>query len=618
MSKLGEELVKRGLVSLQNISATLDIQKSKKADGNISLLGDLLIEQGLIKEEVLDKVIKETNEPIEKGKEWGFILKHLIIGIGSENYKVVKKHQAENDGLHLSAVLDKLKFMTYEAQTRYFVSLMRPFVKNLKIGDIEKVTVSKAGTKQTYIYEGSPVFLYWMPRVEIDTLQVIVSKEEYEKIISAEQEVKSIQQVGTLHSELRFSVEEMVADACAKEASDIHIIPKKKDYYIYFRIEGDLVIQREYTLDIELGRKLVFAFKNLASPFSIGSFSTDDRREVKDGRIELNNICGGVDLRIVVLPDGKLDDEELVARIIRKKTLQKVSLVEQGYFEEDVKVMMRAFRRKGGLFITSGITGSGKTTLNAQLLLHDSERKIETIEDPIEYSLPNTNICQHQINKPKDGPQLGFTELVKGFKRGDPDLMFVGEIRRDLDLILSIIEASHAGQLVMSTLHIRSGFDIYTALNEIFNIDYYTMASLIVYSHNQSLVKCLCNKCKIEDKDKQNANTLKEFKDDFPYIVKDELEDFLSNPPKTYIHNSSGCSFCKETGYKGRTVIYEYFYPDVKFVAWLLKENPNRYEIEMRACSGVQRSGVNKLQIFIKKLKLGLVDASARTIKELM
>lgn len=619
MKKLGDVLLQKNLVSPENIEKALIIQKKRKVGGELVLLGDILLEQKFIEESVLHSIIREIAPQVSPGKEYGYINSCIQAGIGEDDYKTAMKFHKENEDLNFLQVLDKLDYMKFKSQKRYIVGVMKPFVSDVVVGVPEKFTVRKIEGKLTYFYEEKRVMLGWYPKIGISSHQVVVSREEYEFLTKAETEgAKDHESKGTFGGELPYSVHDIVADACNRNSSDVHIIPKATGYYVYFRIDGVLELQRKYTLDIDRGRSLVFAFKNIAANSSFGGFVSDDKRSVKDGRMQLDETCGGVDARIVLLPDGRLHDEELVARIIRKTTLEQIPLNVQGYFDEDIKIIEKAFHRKSGLFLTSGETGSGKTTFNAQLLLRDTTRKIETIEDPIEYTLPNTNICQHQIYIPKEGPKVGFTELVKGFKRGDPDLILVGEIRRDPALLLSVIEAANAGQLVMSTVHIRSAFEIYRAMQEIFGIDYYTMASLILYSHNQSLVRCLCDKCRIEDKDKTNYKTLIEFKDDFPYIVKDELENFLANPFKTYLHNPSGCDHCGGKGYKGRTPIYEYFYPNVKFVKWLLEKVPTRYEIEENACSGHERNGVNKLQIYMRKLKEGVVDANINTIKELM
>ena len=619
--KLGELLVEKKLVSEDVIKKALIMQEKRKKEGNLFLLGEILLELGAIKDEELYAAIRTIIPSISQFQEYGYISQAIKASIGSSAYLDLQKSQSNNKELHILDIIDKnIEYLRFKTQKRLIVSLMKPYVPQAIVGVPEKLTVKIVAGKQVFYYEEKQVHVDWHPKIIIPGTQVILSKQEY-IFLTAKPDTDTKdghESKETFKGEIPYSVHDIVSDACYQGASDLHIIPKQTDYYVYFRIQGQLSFQSKYTLDLERGRNLIFAFKNIGASSTFGQYLADDKRQIKDARMELTETCGGVDLRIVVIPTGNMRDEELVGRIIRKAGLEKKSLEEQGYFAEDAVIIEKAFWRQGGLFLTSGKTNSGKTTLNAQLLMTDNERKWETTEDPIEYAIPNKNVCQHQTFMPKDGPQVGFAELVKGYKRGDPDGVMVGEIRQDEALIRSTIEASHAGQLVMGTVHIGSAFEIYDAMAEVFNIPYFTSARLILYSHNQSLVKCLCNKCRVIDRDKVNYNALNNIKAELPYIIKDELEIFLENSFQTYTANPSGCSECDGTGYKGRTPIYEYVYPNVKFVKWLLDEHPDRYAIESRACSGNQKIGVNKLQIFMRKLKAGTIDAGHHTLRELM
>ncbi|OGS70694.1 MAG: hypothetical protein A3F91_09275 [Flavobacteria bacterium RIFCSPLOWO2_12_FULL_35_11] len=617
MSKLGEILILKNLVSKSQIDSALEIQKKRKALGNIVLLGDILLEKGAIEKQDLYSAVRELAPDILSGREavTAYVMRCIAFSLG-DGYLQSISFQKTNE-MHLFEIFDKLGYMTFKSQKIYITGLMKPFIEDLEVGVLEKFTRLHENGNPIYFYDGKKVHIDFIPKLNLGLRQIILSKDEYNIILnSSVKEVLEHDSKGTFNGELPYSVHSIVADACAQNCSDIHIIPKTTDYYIFFRIDGEFVLQPKYTLDAERGRSLVFAFKKLGSG---GSFRADDTREVKDARVTLGETCGGVDARIVLNPDGqRMGDEELVARIFKTKKLERIPLEEQGYFKEDVKVIERAFRRSNGLFLLSGVTGSGKTTLAMQLLMGDTQRKWETIEDPIEYIIPNKNICQHQINTPKDGATLGFNELVTGFKRADPDGLLIAEIRRNPTLLLAIIEAANAGQLVVSTVHIRSAFEIYRAMSEIFKIEYFTTSSLIIFSHNQLLLKSLCQNCRVEDTKKSNHSSLLKYRDELPYFVKDELNDYLENPFKTYLKNPAGCAECGASGFKGRTPVYEYFYPDVDFIKWLLDEEPDRYEIEKRVCSGNNRLGVNKLQIFLRKLEAGIFEADSKTIEKLM
>lgn len=616
--RIGDILVLRGVLKEEDLQGALKIQKTKMGLGDIQLLGSILVEQGLVSQIVIDEIVQANIEPPE-GKEYSFITSKIKELVGEEAFNSAKRSVGKERGdNHIFLMLDRLGTAKLRSQKKFIYDLMRPFVPTLILGIQDKISTSVSENKRSYIYDGQLVDVVWYPKINSSLPQVLVSRLEWDELTNVDLNEKHHDRKSGA-KELPFSVEEIINDALVKNASDIHIVFKETGYPIFFRIDGDLVHQKKYTdymLSLEKGQDLIHAFKNLASTYT-GSFYADDILEVKDGRIVFSEINGGVDARIVLLPDGKREEEELVARLFSRKAMKKIPLPEQGYYPDDAKIIEKAFQRRNGFLIISGITGAGKTQLAGQLLLGDNERKIETIENPIEYLLPNLNICQHQINIPKEGAPLDYAELVTGFKRGDPDVIYISEIRRDAGLFLSAVEAAYSGQLVVSTIHINSAFDIFKALKEVFAVDYFTTSSLILYSHNQFLVKKLCD-CKIEDNSMQNKNTLEKIKEELPYSVTDMLDEFIKNPTTTYIKNPSGCHKCSGTGYVGRTPIYEYFYPTVKFVRWLIDTEPDRYKIEHEACSGVTPIGVNKLQTFVRKLKDGVIDASPQTLKSLM
>lgn len=620
--KIGDLLLRGRLATQSQIDMALEIQAKRKSSGDLYLLGEILVENKVVDEAILFEAIRRFPMRPSPGQEYGYISMEIKRSIGAKDMLSISQIQNNNREQHLLDIMAKsLDYMSYKTQKRIIVNLMKPWIKNIVVGYPEKITTKKDGISGElhYYYEGKKIKLDFFPKLNVDETQVIVSKYEFDMLTkNMTENGRDHESKGTFGGDMPYSVHDLASDACKQGASDIHIVPKQTDYFIFFRIKGVLVSQKKYTLDIDRGRNLIYAFKNLAANVTFGGFLADDKREIKDGRIELVETCGGIDLRVVLLPTGGLHDEELAGRIIRKTSLEKKPLTELGYFTEDARIIEKAFRRRGGLFLVSGKTNSGKTTLNAQLLVSDTVRKWETIEDPIEYVIPNSNICQHQTYMPKEGPQVGFSELVKGFKRADPDGIMIGEIRNDKSLVRSVVEAAHAGQLVVSTAHISSCFEIWKAFHEVFDVEYYTSASIILYSHNQTLVPHLCDKCRIEDRDKKNVNSLNNIKDELPYIVKDALDDFLANPSKTYVHNPSGCEHCGGSGYKGQTPIYEYIYPDVHFVKWLMDTEPDRYAIESKACTGNKAVGVNKLSIFIRKLKLGIVDANPETLKEIL
>jgi len=622
MQKHKEHLLASNKVTRADVESASLIQLKRRAEGEIESLGRILIGQGRLKELDFHEIIRIECGPlvktIKKEEEFGYILDQIELHIGKDSLRNAKENKkATADPSNLLVVLNKLRLATSKSQKIFIYDLFKPFISDLILARSEKITVNNTGGKNVYLHDGQPVKLVFIPEIGSHFPQALLSAEEYFLITEAKSVI--VEEDDETEDDMPFSVSSIVSDAYSQEASDIHFVPDTKSYYVFFRIEGDLILQPRYTLDSKHGVKLVKALKGNASTTSGSGFDADNNRIVQDGRISVEEVSG----RIVTLPDGALLDEELVCRVNRKTVLERTSLEKQGYFEEDAEILHRAFNRQNGFFIISGITGSGKTTLAAQLLMTDTIRKWETVENPIENIIPNPNICQHQIYLPKDPTnqeRMGYLDLVTGFKRADPNGIYIGEIRREDGLVLAAIEAAYAGQLVMSTLHIRNAFEIYRAFKEVFGLDYYTTASLVIFSQNQSLVKTLCD-CKIKDKDGKNKTELNKYKDELSYIVKDELQQFIDDETiqdTTYIKNPEGCSKCNHTGYKGRTILYEYFYPTTEFKKWLLDNEPDPYSIEQKTCSGDGRIGVNKLQTFIRKLKHGIIDVSPATIRELL
>lgn len=535
-----------------------------------------------------------------------YVVQVIIERIGRQKYydALKKAHEIQK---HLFEALHLLGILPYYEQ----VKLIEESLKWLFGDEILAVDPSKiAIIEGKFYYDGEEVEVKWLPSLLANKKQIIVSIEDFNTLHRLRRERTTEVEV-----ELPFTFEDVIREAYESGASDVHVIYDEDGYYhVFFRIDGFLIEQPKFLLDEERGEKFIRQIKIEASKYTKGKFSVDDLRKVFDARIEYENLVGtqGVDVRLVFIPDGRLQKQEVVARILRKQRIEGRTLLELGYYPEDAKVIERASKRLGGLFIISGITNSGKSTTLATIVASlPKYKKIETVEDPIEYVIPNPNVCQHQVYEPLDeSEKVSFNEYVKAFKRADPDVIMISEIRKNPELVSALIEASRAGQTIFSTIHVNSAFEIYRAFEEMFGIDKRTIISLILFSMNQILVPKLCESCKVVDEG-ENLRRLEELKDELPFAVLEPLERFLRERPKTY--RAKGCEKCKGTGYSGRVLIYEYFYPNVKFLEWLSQGDPSRYEIERKVYElGI---GKNKLETFIRRLREGVIDVSDWTLK---
>ena len=605
-AKLGEVLVEKGLVDPSVVDEALKVQRELRKKGVRKRIGEILVERGYIDEkdlkEALGDLIRENI--LGEGGEWLYVLKRLREKIGEEDFDRAVEHR-NRLGSHILEVLDVLGIMTYAEQVRFIYELFAPVVEKLYIKDVSDIIIKEGKRYALIDGEEVEVEVVWCPKVNESRPQVLVSIEDFEKLKRIEQKIAE------KHLSTNVPFKEIVRDALEQGASDIHIVYKEDYYWVFFRLDGRLVVQDKYLFSAKEGMDFIREVKIEAAEFTKGKFNADEHRIAQDARVFYSDMGErGVNVRLEFIPDGTLKHTSLVARIQRRERFRKVSLVSLGYEKEDARVILEASKRGGGLYIVSGITGSGKSTLVASVVSQiEEERKVVTIEDPIEYILENRNVEQHQIYVPEDEKyKMDFLDYIKAFKRADPDVIFVGEIRRDPSLVDAIIESSQAGQLVFSTIHIKSAFDVYRAFWELFRVDYYTIANLIIFSLNQSLVPRLCECRKPSSSPEKLLRDFEARMKYFPYIFKEKPLEELKRAVKEglILYEPGGCEKCRGTGFLSRVPVYEYFYPDPHFVEWAIKNEPSRFEIEKRVCE--EGLGVNKLQIFLKKVLKGEVS----------
>ena len=308
-------------------------------------------------------------------------------------------------------------------------------------------------------------------------------------------------------------VNEFLQDGLAQRASDIHIEPFEKSFRIRYRIDGLLREARVSGKIRQLASSLISRVKVMAS-LDIG-----ERRLPQDGRIKIKHGAEELDLRVSVIPSSA--GEAIVLRIL--KPLALLDLVELGFDAETLGKIRSHLAKPHGMILVTGPTGSGKTTTLYACLkeLNSVERKILTIEDPIEYKLPG--ILQMQVN-PKIG--LTFAKALRSMLRHDPDILMVGEIR-DPETAEIAIRSALTGHLVLSTLHTNDASSAVTRLLEM-GIEPYLAASSVEAVLAQRLVRKLC-------------------------------------PP---------CDKCQGTGYFGRTALYEFMMMNESIRSLILEERP--------------------------------------------
>lgn len=332
---------------------------------------------------------------------------------------------------------------------------------------------------------------------------------------------------------IRF-VNEIIHQAVEDKATDIHIEPQAEELRIRYRVDGGLVSipvpdnLRRYQ-DAVISRMKIMSKLNIS-----------ERRRPQDGRINYKSADSEIDIRLSTVPT--LYGESVSLRLLNKKS-KPLSFVQLGLPEEDRGTIDEVLALPHGIVLVTGPTGAGKSTsLNAFIReVNSSDKRVITIEDPVEYEVEGVN--QIQVNNEID---FGFAQALRHVLRQDPDIIMVGEMR-DAETAEIGIQASLTGHLVFSTLHTNDAPGALTRLIDM-GIEPFLIASAIEMVIAQRLVRRLCRQC---------SETV-------PFPEEEMLETMKAlrlDPSKgkgvTTIQRPVGCSQCRNTGYSGRVGLYE-------------------------------------------------------------
>jgi general secretion pathway protein E len=348
-------------------------------------------------------------------------------------------------------------------------------------------------------------------------------------------------------------VNAMIAQAVEKRASDIHIEPFEKEFRVRYRIDGVLVNQDPPPRDLKaaiISRVKLMARLNIA-----------ERRLPQDGRIKIKTLGREVDLRVSTLPT--LYGESVVMRLLDRSAGDFYDLERLGFDAHMLSRMEYYTSLPHGIFLVTGPTGSGKsTTLYAALKrINQSDKKIITIEDPVEYQMDGIN--QLHVNT-----QIGltFASGLRHIVRQDPDVIMVGEIR-DRETADIAIRASLTGHFVYSTLHTNDAPSAITRLTDM-GVENYLITSSLVAVMAQRLVRVICAECK------GPAGT----------AITPEGETIA-------VFRGAGCDTCFGTGYRGRIGIFELMELNEE-----LRGNIMRNEDASKITSAARRNGMHNLR----------------------
>jgi type IV pilus assembly protein PilB len=350
-------------------------------------------------------------------------------------------------------------------------------------------------------------------------------------------------------------VEIILAGALATSASDIHIEPEEKGAVLRYRLDGVLHIILHFdheTYDLVINRlKLLSGLK------------INVRNNAQDGRFSVTIKEDTIDLRVSTLPGSH--GESAVMRVLNQKSIR-VSIEELGIEPKLLEILMREIDRPNGMILTTGPTGSGKTTTLYSFLrkVYTPELKIITIENPVEYHLDG--IVQSQTDAARG---FTFSEGLRSAVRQDPDIIMVGEIR-DNETASTAIDAALTGHLVFSTLHTNSAAGAYTRLIDL-GINPKVLTSALTVSIAQRLARKLCEHCKERGPAKPDDKVLLE-------KILATITDREHPTTVEKLWYAPGCDRCNQTGFKGRIGIYEAILSNQKIEA-ALSAYPSEREI---------------------------------------
>ncbi len=334
-------------------------------------------------------------------------------------------------------------------------------------------------------------------------------------------------------------VDEIIDKAIARQSTDIHIEPEEKLLRVRYRMDG--ILQQGESLPNETTSSVLTRFK------LISAMDITERRRPQDGRFSRMKGKQRVDFRVSTMPTAY--GENIVIRLLDRGSVN-LNLRSLGVDEDSVEKVSKIVNLSHGMLLVSGPTGSGKTTtLYSMILMIDSlARKVITVEDPIEYKLPL--IRQSQVDH-----EIGYTfaEGLRTILRQDPDVILVGEIR-DPETGDIAVKSSMTGHMVFSSIHTNSAIASIRRLNDL-GVEKYLISSTLTAVLAQRLVRVICPKCKE------------------PYPATKAERNWLGIDGKEVnLYRGIGCGACHNTGYSGRTVVFELFVMDDDFVDLLSRD----------------------------------------------
>ncbi|OLB93604.1 MAG: type IV-A pilus assembly ATPase PilB [Candidatus Rokubacteria bacterium 13_1_40CM_68_15] len=561
-------------------------------------LGDLLVAEGLVKQEQLQRALAEQKGTTEK---LGSVLVRLklvneeqLTGFLSRQYGIpsITLSQLDIDPGILRLVPPQIA-KKYEvlpvkrAANTLTLAMADPtnvfalddvsFMTNLQVLPVVASQASiRRAIERNYDSQGTAItdVLTELSEDQVSNVEVVDDDEERSGKVDVFELKESADEAPVVKL-----VNMVLVDAIQKGASDIHWEPYEKVFRIRFRIDG--VLHESLSPPKRLEAAIISRLKIMSS------LDIAERRVPQDGRIKLRHHTREIDFRVSVLPT--IFGEKAVLRILDKDALQ-LDLTKLGFDAGSLEQFEKVIRQPYGMILITGPTGSGKTTTlySAIHTINSPAHNIMTAEDPVEYNLKGVN--QVQIN---DSIGRTFASALRAFLRQDPDVILVGETR-DLETAQISIRAALTGHLVFSTLHTNDSPSTIARLIDM-GIPPFLVASSLLLVMAQRLGRKVCTECRE------------------PYEADEEslvpYGHVLTGLGRTQFYKGRGCAACSFTGMKGRVALYEVM-PVTQEIRGLILKNAAVTDIRAMA----QAQGMKTL----RQAGLLKVLAGTTTVEEVL
>jgi len=509
---LGERLLKKGLLTEEQLELALREQTSTGA-----LLGNVLHSLGFVSQEaIIETLAQEAGVECIKIKEYdvsdtaiklvpeALARKHKIIPLSVDN-GTIKVAMAN---IFDVAVIDELQGLT-----KYYVDVAAATEDDIREALNRYYGTSGAATEGATIVEESG--------------EAIEAQIE-ENIRAAERETETGEGAAdvVLVAPVIKLMDLLITYAVKQDATDLHIEPDEKLIRTRYRIDG--ILHQGPSLPKKLSSPITVRIKIMSG------MNISESRVPQDGRIKFSLNDKIIDIRVSSFPTTF--GETVAMRLLDKEKLVR-GLESLGFSESNLDIFKNAIKKPHGIILATGPTGSGKTTTLYSTLtyLNSLERKIITLEDPVEYELQI--IRQSQVN-PKAG--LTFAVGLRSILRQDPDVIFVGEVR-DSETAEMAVRAALTGHLVFSTLHTNDAVGAIPRLLDM-AVEPFLLASSLTAVIAQRLVRIICKRCKEETTPD-------------PALVRRLGGEEVTRDIKFY--HGKGCTNCRGTGYRGRVAVIE-------------------------------------------------------------